>query len=98
MPISNGWWERFARECLDFVIPINERHLRTTVREFVTDYNRGRPHSALGPGIPEPPQAAAPISVHRHKLRARDFVSPRTLCSVDCTTIRPAKGGGVTPD
>lgn len=30
------------------------------VKEFVTHYNRGRPHSALGPGIPEPPRAEAP--------------------------------------
>jgi hypothetical protein len=28
------------------------------------------PHSALGPGIPEPPQAKVPASVHRHKLPA----------------------------
>ena len=73
-PKANAYCERLVgtirRECLDFVIPINERHLRTTVREFVTHYNRGRPHSALGPGIPEPPQASAPASVHRHKLPA----------------------------
>ncbi len=53
------------RECLDFLIPLNERHLRRTISEFVVHYNRGRPHSALGPGIPEPPQAMAPASVHR---------------------------------
>jgi putative transposase len=58
------------RECLDYLIPINERHLRLILKEFVGHYNRGRPHSALGPGIPEPSQASAPTSVHRHPLPA----------------------------
>ncbi|MGC2184014.1 MAG: integrase core domain-containing protein [Terriglobales bacterium] len=40
------------RECLDYVIPLGEKHLRKTLREWVTHYNQGRPHSALGPGIP----------------------------------------------
>jgi hypothetical protein len=53
---------------LDFIIPINERHLRSTIREFVAYYNRGRPHSSLGPEIPEPIQASVPDAVHRHKL------------------------------
>ena len=38
--------------------------------EFVTHYNRGRPHSALGPGVPEPPQAKVPTGSQRHKLPA----------------------------
>ena len=33
-------------------------------------YNRGRPHSSLGPGIPEPNQDSFPASDHRHKLPA----------------------------
>ena len=37
------------RECLDYMLPLNERHLRRAVKEFVRYYNRGRPHSALGP-------------------------------------------------
>jgi putative transposase len=31
-------------------------------------YNRGRPHSSLEPGIPEPPPGRVPASVHRHVL------------------------------
>ena len=42
------------RECLDWLIPIHEGHLRSILREWVTHYNRGRPHSSLGPGIPDP--------------------------------------------
>jgi putative transposase len=56
------------RECLDFLIPINEPHLRRILGEFTVDYNRGRPHSALGPGIPEPNQDRVPASGHRHTL------------------------------
>jgi transposase InsO family protein len=71
-PKANAYCERLIgtirRECLDYLIPINERHLRLILREFVGHYNRGRPHSALGPGIPEPIQATIPASGHRHKL------------------------------
>ena len=57
-PPTNAFCERLIgtirRECLDFLIPINERHLRGILKEWVTHYNRGRPRSNLGPGIPEP--------------------------------------------
>ena len=71
-PTANAFCERLVgtirRECLNFMIPINERHLRRVLAEFIVHYNRGRPHSALGPGIPEPPQASVPASGHRHRL------------------------------
>ena len=73
-PKADAFCERligaFRRECLDYLIPLNERHLKAIIKEFVVHYNRGRPHSALGPGIPEPPQAKVPTSVHRHRLPA----------------------------
>jgi hypothetical protein len=56
------------RECLDFLIPFNERHLRMTVRNWTIYYNRGRPHSALGPGLPEPMSDQVPSNEHRHRL------------------------------
>ena len=56
------------RECLDFLIPFNERHLQMTVRDWAIHYNRGRPHSALGPGLPEPVSDRAPSNEHRHRL------------------------------
>jgi putative transposase len=49
-----GTWRRECRECLDWLIPIHEGHLRSILREWVTHYNRGRPHAGLGPGIPDP--------------------------------------------
>jgi hypothetical protein len=39
-----------SRECLDWLIPLNERYLRRILRERVTHDNRGRPHASLGPG------------------------------------------------
>src|SRR5882672_7350669 len=58
-PKANAFCERLIgtvrRECLDYVIPLSEKHLRKTLREWVTHYNQGRPHSALGPGIPDAP-------------------------------------------
>lgn len=55
-PQANAYCERLIgtlrRECLDFVIPVGEKHLRRILREWVSHYNYGRPHSSLGPGIP----------------------------------------------
>jgi putative transposase len=73
-PKANAYCERLVgtvrRECLDFMIPLNERHLRSVLRPWVAHYNKGRPHSSLGPGIPEKAWAAAPprLTNHRHKL------------------------------
>jgi len=61
-PQANAFCERLfgtiRRECLDFVIPLSERHLRTLLSEWVPHYNRGRPHASLGPGIPDAPDVA----------------------------------------
>ena len=71
-PMANAFCERLVgtirRECLDWLIPVGEAHLRRILREWVAHYNRGRPHSSLGPGFPEPLQAKVPAGVHRHKL------------------------------
>jgi transposase InsO family protein len=71
-PMANSVCERFGGtlrcECLDYLIPINERHLKLTINELVLHYNRGRPHSSLGPGVPKPNQDRVPASGHRHKL------------------------------
>jgi len=48
-PQANAYCERLIgtmrRECLDFMIPLNERHLRKTLRSWVAHYNKGRPHA-----------------------------------------------------
>ncbi len=50
------------RECLDFRIPFGENQLRKILRAWRLHYNRGRPHSHLGPGLPEP-APGLPVSV-----------------------------------
>ena len=56
------------RECLDWLIPLNDKHLRLVLREWAEHYNRARPHSSLGPGIPEPPEGL-PVKPHAHRHR-----------------------------
>jgi len=56
------------RECLDYLIPLHARHLKRLVTEFATHNNRGRLHTALGPGLPEPTQATIPLRGHRHRM------------------------------
>jgi transposase InsO family protein len=75
-PQANAICERVIgtarRECLDWLIPISGAHLRAILKCWVTHYNGGRPHSALGPGVPDPPRGAAivPMSKSRHRLAA----------------------------
>ncbi len=83
-PTANAFCERLVgtmrRECLDFVIPINERHLRRILHEWVHHYNTGRPHSSLGPGIPEQGvNFAARHSTHREFLPKSVHVMSRSV-------------------
>jgi putative transposase len=56
-PQATAYCERLIgtirRECLDWLIILNERQLRSKLTEWVRHYNRGRPHASLGPGIPD---------------------------------------------
>jgi putative transposase len=54
-PKANAVCERvigtIRREYLDWLIPMSEKHLRSILKSWVEHYNRGRPHSSLGPGV-----------------------------------------------
>jgi putative transposase len=69
---ANAYCERvigtIRRECLDYLIPLNARHLKRIVSAFTLHYNRGRPHTALGPGFPEPIRTIPPVAAHCHQL------------------------------
>jgi putative transposase len=71
-PKANGFCERIVRtvrrECLDFLIPFSESHLRRILREWVEHYNHGRPHKCLGPGIPQPLVPIPAPSFDRHVI------------------------------
>jgi len=72
-PQANAYCERLVgtirRECLDFMIALSEKHLRRILREWVTHYNFGRPHSSLGPGLPIPdPELPRTPQPNRYQL------------------------------
>ena len=68
------------RECLDFMIPLTEHHLRRLLNEWVPHYNGGRPHMSLGPGMPQPPASLpAPLQIHRHRLPVHLHVVARPI-------------------
>jgi putative transposase len=52
------------------MIPLSEAHLRSILKSWVEHYNRSRPHSSLGPGIPDPPATLATVRKleSRHRL------------------------------
>jgi transposase InsO family protein len=83
-PVANAICERvigtMRRECLDFIIPLNERHLYGILKEWVTHYNEGRPHMSLGPGIPQP-TSDLPVyrQAHRHRIAAAQHVVARSV-------------------
>jgi len=58
------------RECLNWLIPMSELHLRSVLKVWVSHYNGVRPHMALGPGVPDPPFAAVRSSTQlsRHQI------------------------------
>jgi transposase InsO family protein len=71
-PKANSLCERLIgtlrRECLDWIIPLTEDHLRKTLRSWLPHYNRGRPHSSLGPGLPDP-SLNLPLQFQRQRHR-----------------------------
>jgi len=85
-PVAHTICERvigtLRRECLDFVIPLNDRHLYRILQQWVAHYNEGRPHMSLGPGIPQPrpvlpglPQAVRHLIPMGKRIVARSVLS-----------------------
>jgi len=76
-PKANAICERvigtIRRECLDWLIPLSQSHLRWILTSWVDHYNQGRPHMALGPGVPDPPSEVAnpPPQLSRHGIGGR---------------------------
>ncbi len=75
-PKANAIGERvigtIRRECLDWLVPLSESHLRSILRTWVGHYNSGRPHMALGPGVPDPPPAISDIGKSRSRHRREE--------------------------
>jgi putative transposase len=72
-PKANSLCERLIgtlrRECTDWIIPLSEEHLRKILWSWLPHYNRGRPHSSLGPDFPDPlPNFRVRPQHHRHRF------------------------------
>jgi transposase InsO family protein len=83
-PQANSHCERLIgslrRDCLDFLIPLNEGHLRGILKEWKTHYCQGRPHASLGPSLPEPTDGLpVPRQKQRHQIPAGCRVSARPI-------------------
>ena len=84
-PRANSICERvigtIRRECLDWMIPVSEKHLRAILSEWVAHYNGARVHMGLGPGVPDPPKEMAKIanSETRHRLAAGALVLTKSI-------------------
>src|SRR5262245_40407226 len=83
-PQTNAYCEQLVktvrRNCLDFLIPINEHHLKTILKEYQTHYNQGRPHSSLGPKLLETrPGLPVPLQKQRHQIPIKYRVKSKPI-------------------
>src|SRR5262245_3144002 len=66
-PRANAIAERVVRslrqECLDHVVPLSARHVRSVLAEFVSYYNEDRPHQSLGLETPVPSRGQSDCEV-----------------------------------
>ena len=62
-PNANAFAERWVRtvreDCLDHLLVVSGRHLERVLAEYVTHYNRGRPHRSLDLTPPRPTSAVS---------------------------------------
>ncbi len=72
-PQANGVAERFVRtvrsECLDWLLILNEQHLRRVLAVFVAHYDGHRPHRALGLKPPNPIVALVAPALEQDEIR-----------------------------
>src|SRR5208282_1493069 len=59
---------RATSRLYDWIMALTETHLLKTLRSWLPHYNRSRPHSSLGPGLPGPPPNF-PVHLQRHRHR-----------------------------
>lgn len=76
-PQANAICERvigtIRRECLDRMIPLSEAHLRFALKSWIARYNGGRPHVALGPGVPDPPDSTLLLNRYSRHRREESY-------------------------
>ena len=71
-PNANAYAERWVRsargECLDHLLVVGEAHLRRVLTEYISYYNRARPHQGLEQRCP----IALPARVRGGPVHRRD--------------------------
>ncbi len=76
-PRANAIAERVVgtlrRECLDHLIIVNEQHLRSLLREYVSHYNQVRPHQSLEQRAPDD-RRPRPPPVTRSRIVGRPIL------------------------
>src|SRR5215470_10799467 len=72
-PNANAYAERFVRsikeECLNRLIPLGERHLRTAIAEYVVHYHGERNYQGIGNRLISGPSAIDMTSRVRRRPR-----------------------------
>ncbi len=85
-PQANAFCERLIgtirRQCLDWLIVLDERYLQFVMREWVVHYNHGRPHTSLGPGIPDAPPEKLACSRGHHIAAGHRVVATPILAGL----------------
>jgi putative transposase len=78
-PNGNAYAERFVRsvkeECLNRLVPLGERHLRTALREFAAHYHHERNHQGLSNELIEPQSVQRPCGAVRRRQRVGGILS-----------------------
>jgi putative transposase len=73
-PKANALCERFIGsvrcECLDFILILSDRHLRREIKEYITFFNRARPHQGINQQIPEARDTTLPSAHERRNVVA----------------------------
>jgi putative transposase len=81
-PMANAVCERRYRDhpsrVPGLVDPLSESHLRRILKSWIRHYNHGRPHMALGPGVPDPPPIVTSPSFLKSRHRSGDFGAVRS--------------------
>jgi hypothetical protein len=84
-PMANAICERvigtFRRERLDRLLPLSESQLRSILKSRAPRYNAARPHTALGPGVRNPP------ATMQHKLDPRSRPRVREVVAVSAHSV-----------